>query len=266
MSDCTSRALSPGGSLKEKMARVLLIDDEDAAARRLEQLLHEVEPGMEILPPLNSVKSAVAWLQENPPPDLILLDALLPDGQAFEIFEQVKIDCPVIFVTSTSEFAIRAFRVDAVDYLIKPLRQEDLEHALDKYKKTANAFSSLLEGKKHNHISRILIRFGQTIRLIETSDIAYFYTRNKLTFVVTQSTQKRIPVDYSLDKLETLLDPSLFFRVNRQLIVHISAIREMFSGAKSRILILLEPTLDQEAVVSSERSGLFKKWLVGETV
>lgn len=255
--------------------KVVIIEDENAAARRLEKLLAEIEPGTVILSSLDSVETAVAWLQNNPLPELIFMDIHLADGSSFEIFEHVKITCPIIFTTAYDEYALQAFKVNAVDYLLKPIKQAELQAAIEKFKKVYKSespdYAALIETlRKHegqNHLRRMLIRFGQSIKLVDMSDVAYFYTKDKITFLVTRSTAKRFPVDYPLDKLENLLDDRVFFRINRQFIINVSAIKEMHPYSKSRVKIDLEPsTGDMETVVSTERSAEFKRWLVGELV
>lgn len=255
--------------------KILLIEDENAAARRLEKLVGEVVPEAEIVGRLDSVEAAITWFQGNPQPDLILLDIHLADGSSFEIFEHVKIKSPVIFTTAYDEYALRAFKVNAVDYLLKPIKVNELNEAIDKFKKVfqtappAADYSGLLQTLRQqeggqNYLRRMLIRFSNSFRLVDMSDAAYFYTKDKITFLVTRSTAKRFPVDYPLDKLENLLDPATFFRINRQFIIHVEAIKEMHPYSKSRVKVDLEPPTDLETIVSTERSAEFKKWLVGE--
>jgi two-component system LytT family response regulator len=256
--------------------KILLIEDENAAARRLEKLLLEIAPESEIVGRLDSVEAAIEWFQANPQPELILLDIHLADGSSFEIFEHVKIKSPVIFTTAYDEYALQAFKVNAVDYLLKPIKTNELAAAIDKYKRVFQTaapsadYTNLLKTIRQqdggqNYLRRMLIRFSNSFRLVDMSDAAYFYTKDKITFLVTRSTGKRFPVDYPLDKLEGLLDPSIFFRINRQFIIHVAAIKEMHPYSKSRVKVDLEPpTVDLETIVSTERSSEFKKWLVGE--
>ncbi len=256
--------------------KILLIEDENAAARRLEKLIGEVAPEATIVACLDSVEAAIGWFQTNPQPDLILLDIHLADGSSFEIFEHIKVISPVIFTTAYDEYALQAFKVNAVDYLLKPIKVNELSAALEKYKRVfqtpqAPDYAAMLrtlhqqEGGK-NYLRRMLIRFSNSFRLVDMDDVAYFYTKDKITFLVTRSTAKRFPVDYPLDKLETLLDPAVFFRINRQFIIHVSAIKEMHPYSKSRVKVDLEPAaVDLETIVSTERAAEFKRWLVGES-
>ena len=167
-------------------------------------------------------------------------------------------------------------KVNAVDYLLKPIKVNELAEAIDKYKRVFQSsareadYSGLLQTLRqqeggHHYLRRMLIRFSNSFRLVDMSDAAYFYTKDKITFLVTRSTGKRFPVDYPLDKLETLLDPAVFFRINRQFIIHVEAIKEMHPYSKSRVKVDLEPpTVDLETIVSTERSADFKRWLVGD--
>lgn len=251
---------------------VLIIEDENAAARRLEKLLGELAPEAVVLDRLDSVEAAVLWLQNNPQPDLMLLDIHLADGSSFEIFDHVTVTCPVIFTTAYDEYALRAFKVNAVDYLLKPIKPNELAAALEKTRRLSNTvapdYAPLLdmlrkqEGSRY--LRRMLIRFSNSIKLVDMSDAAYFYTKDKITFLVSRSTGKRFPVDYPLDKLEGMLDPGVFFRINRQFIINVEAIKEMHPYSKSRVKVVLEPGTDQDTIVSTERSAEFKRWLVGE--
>lgn len=251
---------------------IVIVEDEHAAARRLEKLLKEVAPESVVLSRLDSVEAAVMWLQGNPQPDLILLDIHLADGDSFEIFGHVDIVCPVIFTTAYDEYALKAFKVNAVDYLLKPIKTNELAAALEKYKKiyknAAPDYTPLLEMLRKQEgqafLRRMLIRFGNSIKLVDMTDAAYFYTKDKITFIVVRSTGKRFPVDYPLDKLESMLDPSVFFRINRQFVINVNAIKEMHPYSKSRVKVELEPSTELETIVSTERSAEFKKWLVGE--
>lgn len=253
--------------------KILIIEDENAAARRLEKMLGEIVPEALVLDRLDSVEASILWLQNNPQPDLILLDIHLADGASFEIFEHVKVTAPVIFITAYDEYAVKAFKVTAVDYLLKPIKSADLEAALDKYERIFQSapvpdYNPLLDTLRRqesgeNHLRRILIRFSNSYKLVEMTDAAYFYSKDKITFVVSRSSGKRFPVEYPLDKLEHLLDPAVFYRINRQFIVNVAAIREMHTYSKSRVKLDLEPPADMDTIVSTERSSDFKKWLVG---
>lgn len=255
--------------------KIIIIEDENAAARRLEKMLKEIDPEILILQFLDSVEASVNWLQFNPPPDLIFMDIQLADGLSFEIFQHVQVTSPVVFTTAYDEYAIKAFKVNAVDYLLKPLKPAELEAAVTKYKKhfriNTPDYAGLMQQARPQdeptHLRRMLIRFGHSIKLIDMADVAYFYTKDKITFMVVKNSAKRFPVDYPLDKLEDMLDKKSFFRINRQFIIHIAAIKEMQPHTKSRVRLDLDPAIsDLEIVVSTERSSEFKRWLVGKDV
>ncbi|MCB0582973.1 MAG: response regulator transcription factor [Phaeodactylibacter sp.] len=248
--------------------RILIIEDEDAAARRLQKLVKEIIPEAVMEDPLDSVEMVLNWMAKNEMPDLIFMDIHLADGSSFEVFNHVEVEKPVIFTTAYDQYAIQAFKVNAIDYLLKPIKRPELEQAIEKYRKWSGGgqvdyaqLARALQGEQFNR--RFLIRIGQSIRVVEMKEAAYFYTESKITFVVTRE-GKRYPLDYSLEKLEEMADPQSFFRINRQFIVNIDAIREMYAYSKSRVKVELKPECELETIVSTERSPHFKKWLVGD--
>ncbi len=249
----------------------LIIEDEEPAAARLKKLLKEIDPGIHVLDAVVSVKSAVRWFNQHEMPELILLDIHLADGQSFEIFRQVKITAPVIFITAFDEFAIQAFKVNSIDYLLKPVKKEELQDALKKFRTLYSAkqsadFNKLLEtlkDQKPEYKKRFIIRYGDHIKTINIEDVAYFFTQEKINFLRTHD-NKTYPLDFNLDKLEALLDPSVFFRINRQFIIGIPSIDQMFAFSKSRVKVKLKPPTDEDTIVSTERSSAFKEWLGGE--
>lgn len=248
--------------------KVLIVEDEEAAARRLRKLVAEIDPEIEVVAELDSIESTLLWAGENPFPDLILMDIHLADGSSFEIFNLLNIEKPVIFTTAYDEYAIQAFKVNAVDYLLKPIKRPELEQALNKFKRLEKSqrfdYDRLAKAmQKETQAKRFLIRIGQHIRIVNIEEVAYFYTDSKITFLVTGE-GKRYPIDYSLEKLEEMLDIQSFFRINRQFIIKIGAIKEMYAYSKSRVKIDLNPPCEIQTVVSTERSPHFKKWLAGE--
>ncbi len=251
--------------------KILIIEDEAPAAQRLEKLLKEIEPGSIILESIVSVATAVKWLNQNPAPDVIISDIQLADGLSFEIFKTVPTLCPIIFTTAFDQYAIEAFKVNSIDYLLKPIKKEDLTIAINKMKQLAAAnqtlpldinklLQALAPAGNTNYKNRFVVKFGEHLRTIETKDIVYFYTEDKINFLTTKE-GRRYTTDYNLDTLESMLDPKIFFRINRQYIICIHAIAEMFSYSKSRVLIKLTPPAKHETIVSTERSGDFKLWL-----
>lgn len=246
--------------------KVLIIEDEAAATRRLTKLIIEIEPDTEIVTDLDSIESTLLWMSNNPLPDLIFMDINLADGNSFELFNHIQIDRPIIFTTAYDEFAVKAFKVNAIDYILKPIKKIELVAAIEKFKKTVISktvnYKELLKVIQQPSIKRFLIRLGQQIKVIEFGEVAYFYTQDKITFIVSKE-GKRYPIDYSLDAVGNMASPTQFFRINRQFIISIFAISEMQSWSKSRVKILLNPPIIPETVVSTVRSPLFKKWLTG---
>ena len=253
--------------------KILIIEDEAAAARRLQKMLESSPFELTIPGQTDSVETTVEWLQTHPQPDLIFSDIHLADGLCFEIFEQVTPDCPIIFTTAYDQYAIQAFKLNSIDYLLKPVKQAELTQSLQKFHKLhkkhtypAVDYASLLKMVQQPNApayqKRFVIRFGQTIKAIDVADAAYFYTESKINFITTFE-GKRYPVDYNLEQLANLLDPAVYFRINRQFIININAIQEMYAYSKSRVKLMLNPETAQETIVSKERSPLFKEWLKG---
>lgn len=248
--------------------KVLLIEDEKPASTRLQKLLHEVDTEIEILDVLDSIENSIEWLNTHPMPKLIFMDIQLSDGLSFSIFKKTKVECPVIFITAYDEYAIDAFKVNSIDYLLKPVKKQDLETALLKFKNLQFSYSSLQFDalsidKQKQYKDRFIIKLGNKIKQVIIEDIAYFFSRDKLSFICDKE-GKSYPIDLSLDKIEALIDPSIFFRVNRQIIAHHQAIKDIQTSIKSRIILTLEPPTQIEALISSERSSLFKKWIKKE--
>jgi DNA-binding LytR/AlgR family response regulator len=254
--------------------KILLIEDEEPAAKRLQKMLKEIEPTATILESIVSVSSAIKWLKENESPDLVISDIQLSDGLSFEIFKKVNAQCPVVFTTAYDQYAIEAFKVNSIDYILKPVKKDELAAAINKFKQLKNnAQPSALDINKllqsfnaapeANYKNRFIVRYGEHIKTINIQDVAYFYTEDKINFLTTKE-GRRYTIDFNLDTLETMLNPKVYFRINRQYIIGIHAITEMFAYSKSRVLIKLNPPTKQEIVVSTERSGDFKLWLGDE--
>lgn len=249
--------------------KVLIIEDELIASERIIKMIKEIEPSSEVVGSLVSVKSSVEWLKTHPAPNVIVMDINLADGQSFEIFSQVDIKTPVIFTTAYDEHALEAFKVHSIDYLLKPIKREDLKRAFGKLhtfnEESARQVEALLRklslGSKE-YQKRIVIRYGDTIKMVEIKDAAYFYTEDKINYLCTNA-DVRLPVDHNLDELEHMLDPALFFRINRQFIVSIHSIDKMLAWSKSRVKVMLRPPHKEETIVSTERSPTFKTWLTG---
>ncbi len=260
--------------------RVIIIEDEIHNSRILEGMMKNLRPEWKIEAILESVQESVNWLESNEAPDLILMDIQLSDGISFSIFNKYELESKtkIIFTTAYDQYAIRAFKVNSVDYLLKPIKEEELEQALEKfelnsknnqnasfqdfsedkdhYKKMINA---ILEGKE-NYRTRFLICGIRDYTKLETKDIAYFYSSNKTTFAVTFEGEEHI-LDYTLEQLETELNPAHFYRVNRQVLLHVDTVKKVsnISGNKLKVVMLPDPGF--EVTVSRLKASDFKKWL-----
>lgn len=249
------------------MLNILIVEDEPLAATRLKRLILEIEPAANIVEILDSVQSSVAWLQENQA-DLIFLDIHLADGNSFSIFDQVDVTTPIIFSTAYDQYAIKAFKVNSVDYLLKPIEKEDLAASLAKYQSgipspgemDMGALMRAIKGKQEEHQKRFIVTAGDKIKSVEAADVAYFFGRQKYVFLVTRDGRRHI-VDYTLGNLESLLNPEDFFRINRQFIINFSGISNMFTYSKSRIKVEMDPPTEIEAIVSIDKAKRFREWL-----
>ena len=254
------------------MVKVLVLEDEDAAATRLQKLIADLMPEAEFLATITSVKQGMEWFKANSMPELIFADIQLNDGTSFDIFKEVEVKSPVIFTTAYDSHALNAFKLNSVDYLLKPIKKSELAAAIKKFKsihvpdkEKNNNLQELLQSlqKKPQYKQRFVLRIGEHMKIIEVTDIAYFYTENKANFIVTKD-GKRYLADHTLDQLDNMLDPKLFFRINRQFIVGYFSIAELFTYSKSRVLLKLNPPSKLDTIVSTERSAAFKSWLGGE--
>jgi DNA-binding LytR/AlgR family response regulator len=251
---------------------ILIIEDEGLAAKRLQKLFLEIEKDTAVLAITDSVKSSVEWLSKNAPPDLMLMDIQLSDGLCFDIFSQLNIETPVIFTTAYDEFALKAFKVNSVDYLLKPIDKDELKKAIEKFK-TQSAFKtnalsadqmrnviSMLTKQHHQYKTRFLVKLGDRLEPISINDILYFVAEEKLNFLITNYSKKLI-IDQSLDELEPQLDPVNFFRLNRQYIAAISAIGNIHTHINGKLKVQVKGLEKEEIFVSRGRAADFKKWL-----
>ncbi|HEX2684842.1 MAG TPA: LytTR family DNA-binding domain-containing protein [Ferruginibacter sp.] len=253
--------------------KILIVEDEELAVKKLHKMLISLDSSIEVVANTDSIASSVEWLQNTDAPDLILMDIELLDGQSFEIFNQVEVKSPVIFTTSYDEYALKAFKVNSVDYLLKPIQKEDLAAALEKYKKmfaSSNAGSRInmdvlvkelqqkLQPKEFR--KRFLVKNVQKLVSIETEDIAYFYSDGRLNFFKTLDNKKYV-VDYTMDELEEMLDPEKYFRISRSFYVSISSVDQIHDYFGNRLSLTLQPPVDKEALVSREKVTEFKKWM-----
>jgi DNA-binding LytR/AlgR family response regulator len=246
---------------------ILIIEDEAPAAKRLEKLVLELAPLASIQGRLDTIKRAVAYLQTQPPIDLVFCDIQLADGLSFEIFKQVSLDCPLIFTTAFDQYAIQAFKVNAIDYLLKPIDPQELATALDKYHKLQlrptmdfSYLQQLIQQSQKTYKTRFMVKVGEKISAIQLTDIQYFFSEERITFAVTSS-GKRFILDYTLEQLENQLNPDDFFRLNRKYMASIASVEEIISYSNSRLKIKLKDCTDQDIIVSRERVMEFKTWL-----
>jgi DNA-binding LytR/AlgR family response regulator len=255
--------------------KVLIIEDELPAARRFRSLIEEIDPQIEILDVIDSVESAVKWLNHHQTPDIIFMDIQLADGLSFDIFEQVKIQSPVIFTTAYDEYALRAFKVNSIAYLLKPIDKDDLAESILKFKDLKNQFSqdnihainleNLLQSFKLNqkeYKNRFLVKLGDRLIPIADDEIAYFQADEKIVLLITTE-NKKYAIDFSLDWLEGQLNPAKFFRINRKFIANFRAIQSIHTYFNGKLKIYLSPEIKEEVTVSREKSNEFKKWLEG---
>lgn len=250
---------------------VVIIEDEHLSADRIKTLLFQIDPGIEVMAVLDSVKSAVPWFTNHKKPDLVFMDIQLADGISFDIFEQVKIESPVIFITAFQEYAIKAFRVNSVDYLLKPIIKEDLRAAIEKYRQIytkeqvlpgidKDILLSIRQMISKPFKSRFMVKVGEKIRSVETQNILYFFSLEKGCYLHTEE-GKTYTIDYTLDALSDILDPDVFFRINRKYIISHGAITELISLSGSKLKAHLLNSKDSEIYISRERIGAFKEWL-----
>jgi two-component system, LytTR family, response regulator LytT len=246
----------------------IIIEDEPLAAERLQELLREIDPSLRIEAHCQSIEASVTWLKTGTP-DLIFLDVQLSDGLSFAIFDEVQVDAPIIFTTAYDEYALKAFKLNSIDYLLKPVRKDELRAALEKFRKgsarrTVDIATLLrsLPGGSAPAKKRFLIQFGDRIKHVETDDVAYFFALDKTVFLVTKQGQK-YPLSLTLDAIEEMVDAQAFFRINRRMIISFHSIRQMVPFTRSRIRIDLQPSEppEVEAIVSVERTASFKRWL-----
>jgi DNA-binding LytR/AlgR family response regulator len=236
-----------------------------------------VDADAEVVGVADSIIAAVNWLQDNPAPDLILMDIELSDGQSFEIFNRVAIKSPVIFTTSYDEYALKAFKVNSVDYLLKPIQKEDLAAALEKlgnlkniYQQTnqpapAVSIDSLVKElqqklQPREYRKRFLVRHAQKLVSIDTDEIAYFFSDGRLNFFKTYDNRKFV-VDYTMDELEEMLDPNKYFRISRSFFISVNSVDQIHDYFGNRLLLHLKPAVDKESIVSREKVTEFKKWM-----
>ncbi len=249
------------------MMQALIVEDERLSAERLKTLINKVDPEMEIAGILNSVSSSKEWLRDNSPPDVMFLDIQLNDGTGFDLLSEIEESCPVIFTTAYDNYAIKAFKFNSVDYLLKPIDETELASSIKKLKQQASVpappeqdYGKLQKIITGDFKQRFLVKLGDQYQSVVIPEISYFLYQDAMCYVVVKEGRK-YPIDYTMDQLEGLLNPLEFFRINRQMLLCLSAIKEIHSYFNSRLLLRLAPDHEEDVIVSRDRVGDFKRWM-----
>lgn len=248
--------------------KVVIIEDEKLSAEHLALLLKLVDPNIEIVKYIDTVKESIYLFKEGLQCDLVFMDIHLADGNSFEVFRQVNIETPIIFTTAYDNYAIQAFKQNSIDYLLKPISLQDLKFAIDQYhkqqqlanKQQFETFAKTYQQINNQYKTRFIVKVGETIDTVQTNEIHHFETKESLSFLVTNNGNKYI-IEYTLDQLEKILPPHDFFRINRKIIIHIQAIEKVKTYFNSRLSITSKKLDGESQIVSRERVAEFKKWL-----
>ncbi len=247
----------------QKVITTVIIEDEKPAARKLARIL-SLFTDLQLVATLNSVEEGVAWFEENQHPDLIFTDIVLGDGLSFDIFERIPTKSFIIYTTAFDQYTLKAFKLNSIDYLLKPIMEEDLQKAIDKFKSflpsessaTSLEIKSLIKEEKQK-LSRILVKIGYNLKIIQTDEVCYFYSENKIVYLQTK--ERNYPTDFTLDELQEVLDEKKFFRVNRQFIINSNYIKNIHTSPYYKVEMEFQP--DEEITVSRDRVKDFKDWL-----
>jgi DNA-binding LytR/AlgR family response regulator len=251
---------------------VLIVEDELPTQRLLRKMIEELRPDWEVVAATSGVEETVEWLENNPHPDLVFMDVQLADGLSFEIFDKIKLNSIIVFTTAYDEYAIKAFKVSSIDYLLKPIRAEQLENAMQKYERINAALapridiselkdlSSLIKEGRPPYRNRILVPVADGFLKLNIADVAFFQSSQKVTTAITYS-RKPLIIDMTLEKLEDELDPQHFFRANRQFILHIDAIQRIETWFNGKLVVKAKPEAEEKIVISREKARSFKEWI-----
>lgn len=248
--------------------KILILEDEKLNSERIQRLMFKIRPHMKIIGVLTSVKKTVGWLSEHGRPDLIIMDVQLADGLSFEIFNLIDVKCPVIFTTAYDEYAVKAFKYNSVDYLLKPIESDELEAAITKFEHTAQQFfqqDALIEGllayiHPKEYRKRFLLPYRDGYKKIYVEDIAFFYSQMNISFANSFNGEK-VVVPQTMETLEKELNPKSFFRANRQYIVHVNSIEEVHNFFNGKLKLKVKGSTDTEIIVSRTKAPIFKLWL-----
>lgn len=242
---------------------ILIIEDEHLAAKRLERILSEIDEHIEVVMKCESVASSVDYLSTRPNLDLILMDIRLGDGISLDILEQVEIDIPVLFTTAYDEYALKAFKLQSIDYLLKPIDKDELKSAIEKYRKVYSISKDskpTTTAKSFKYKERYLVKSGTNLAVVKLEDISYFYTQDGYTHIMCSNGKKHL-LDDTLDTVQQMIDPNHYFRINRGMIIHINSIDKMEAYFNSRYTVKLVPIFHEQVIVSRERVKDFKEWI-----
>lgn len=250
--------------------RAIVVEDEELAAERLMDLIKSIDPAITIAAQLDTIADTVQFLKSQPAPDIIFLDIQLADGRSFEIFEKAPVDSPIIFITAYDQFTLKAFKVNSIDYLLKPVQKEDLRLALEKLKKLnrkglngdeLELLKEIIKTRGQQYKQRLVIKAGNRIQFKPTEEVAYFFADGKESYLVSRKENRKHLIGYTLEELENILDPKDFFRISRKFIVRADAIAEVKGLISSKLEVKLVQATEHELAVSRERAQEFKTWL-----
>ncbi len=248
--------------------KVLVIEDEFLAQEQIINYAKQIDPSIEIVGQIEDVATGKNWFLNHEMPDLIISDIKLTDGLSFDIFQEFKPDCPVIFTTAYDQYAIKAFELNSIGYLLKPIDKTKLKTCMEKVRTSSKPLhqddltrlANMILNHQPEYKSRFLVKIGQKIKAISVERIAYFFSHDKLSYLITRTNEK-FPLDQSLEELQNLLNPNDFFRINRKYVVHFEGIKEVHPYFKGRLKVDLTPPVEEDIVVSSEKTPSFKSWL-----
>lgn len=253
--------------------KTIIIEDEPLVAKDLQKLIAQIDPDIAILTILDSLEASVAYFNSNSEPDLLFMDVQLSDGVSFDLFKHVQISCPIIFTTAYNEYAIRAFKVNSVDYLLKPIDKTELTAAIEKFKKIKAGQNSgfhdqikmvmnqlAMPGENKVYKERFMAHSGKSFIVVNENNIAYFL-KDTLIYIVTNDKQQFVTDFQSMEEVEELLNPQSFYRANRQYIIHINAIDNFKTDVYSKLIVKLKPPLNISIDISREKAQAFRKWI-----
>jgi DNA-binding LytR/AlgR family response regulator len=250
--------------------RAIVVEDEELAAERLIDLIKSIDSSIEIVAQFDTIVETIKFLKAEKAPDVVFLDIQLADGRSFEIFEKAQIDSPIIFITAYDQFTLKAFKLNSIDYLLKPIQKEDLRTALEKLKRLnrkglneseLDLLKDIIKSKGQTYKQRLVIKAGNKIQFKPAEEVAYFFADGKEAYMVSQKENRRHLIGYTLEELENILDPKEFFRISRKFIVRADAIAEVKGLISSRLEVRLLQNTEHELAVSRERAQEFKTWL-----